>query len=132
MKFKSKILCLLLVLVMLLSVSAAAAANENTTMPFKEDSTDQMSVNVETGNEILGISNNEEVLGAPDETFVKLYEKINNAQDGDTIDLDRNYINTDHYNDGKGILIQKSITIDGHGFTIDANNFGRTFNYYKR
>ena len=64
MKFKSKILCLLLVLAMLLSVSAAAAANENTTMPFKEDSTDQMSVNVETGNEILGISNNEENLCA--------------------------------------------------------------------
>ena len=130
MKFKSKILCLLLVLAMLLSVSAAAAANENTTMPFKEDSADQMSVNVETGNEILGISNSEEVLGAPDGTFVDLYDIINNAQDGGTIELDKNYINTDNYNDGKGIQIKKSITIDGHGFTIDAYNIGRTFNVW--
>ena len=126
MKFKSKILCLLLVLAMLLSVSAAAAANENTTMPFKEDSTDQMSVNVETGNEILGISNNEEVLGAPDGNFGELKTIIDIAQDGDTIDLARNYNNTDVY-DNKGIEIKNSITIDGHGFTIDANNIGRTF-----
>ena len=62
--------------------------------------------------------------------LLSFMKKINNAQDGGTIDLDRNYINTDHYNNGNGIQIKKSITIDGHGFTIDANNFGRTFNVW--
>ena len=102
MKFKSKILCLLLVLAMLLSVSAAAAANENTTMPFKEDSTDQMSVNVETGNEILGISNNEEVLGAPDGTFNALQDKIDNA--AGVLVLENDYANTDNFNQN-GIIV---------------------------
>ena len=72
MKFKSKILCILMLSVLLFSLSAVAA-NENTTIHLKEDSTDQMSVNVETNNEILGISNSEDNLGAPDDgTFKSL------------------------------------------------------------
>ena len=126
MKFKSKILCLLLVLVMLLSVSAVAA-NENTTLPLKEDSTDQMSVNVETNNGILGISNSEENLGAPDDgTFKALQEKINNTAEGGTLVLENNYTNTD-WNFRFGINISKSLTIDGNGFTIDGGKRGRIF-----
>ena len=125
MKFKSKILCLLLVLVMLLSVSAAAAVNENTTMSFKEDSTDQMSVNVETGNEILGISNNEENLCATyDGTFNALQDKIDNA--AGVLVLENDYANTDNFNQN-GISISKSLTIDGNGYTIDALKKGRIF-----
>ena len=116
MKFKSRILCLLLVLLMLLSVTAAAAANENTTLPLQEDSANQMSVNVETNNEILGISNSEKSLGATDNnkilcatddgTFKALQDKIDNAPLGSVVILENNYTNTDNF-DGNGIKISK-------------------------
>ena len=126
MKFKSKILCLLLVLVMLLTISAVAA-NENTILSLKEDSTDQMSVNVETNNEILGISNSEYNLGAPDDgTFTSLQKKINNTAEGGTLVLENNYTNT-NWNFRYGITISKSLTIDGNGFTIDVRKTGRIF-----
>ena len=126
MKFKSKILCILLLSVLLFSLSAVAA-NENTTQSFKEVSEDPVSVSVESNNEILGISNSEESLGAPDDgTFKTLQEKINNTAEGDTLVLENNYTNTDDFN-VEGINISKSLTIDGNGYTIDALQKGRIF-----
>ena len=126
MKFKSKILCILLLSVLIFSLSAVAA-NETTTQSFKEVSADSVSVSVETNDEILGISNSEESLGAPDDgTFKSLQEKINNTAEGDTLVLENDYANTDDFNQN-GINISKSLTIDGNGYTIDALGKGRIF-----
>ena len=76
---------------------------------------------------ILGISNSEESLGAPDDgTFKTLQEKINNTAEGDTLVLENDYANTDNF-DKNGISISKSLTIDGNGYTIDALSKGRIF-----
>ena len=61
-------------------------------IPFTPRFTDMLSV--ETNNEILGISNSEESLGAPDDgTFKTLQEKINNTAEGDTLVLENDYAN---------------------------------------
>ena len=76
---------------------------------------------------ILGISNSEESLGAPDDgTFKTLQEKINNTAEGDTLVLENDYANTDNF-DKNGISISKSLAIDGNGYTIDALSKGRIF-----
>jgi len=57
------------------------------------------------------------ILGSADGgTFTELQEKINNAEEGSTVNLENNY--TD---DGYGcISIAKSITVNGNGYTLDA------------
>lgn len=60
-------------------------------------------------------------------TFTDLQGIINNANKGDTILLTQNYT----YDSGfinTGISINKSLTIDGNGFTLDGAKSGRIFN----
>ena len=61
--------------------------------------------------------------------FEELSYKINNTPKGQILTLNKNYkfVNSSNINN-KGILISKSITIDGNGHTIDANKVSRIFN----
>ena len=59
-------------------------------------------------------------------SFEDLSLKINNTPEGGVLVLDRNYIYINGLN--KGILINKSIVIDGNGHTLDGNNASRIFN----
>lgn len=61
-----------------------------------------------------------------DGTFESLQNKILNANEGDTIYLENDYI-YDDFNENTGIEIKKSITIDGKGHTIDGNYETRIF-----
>ena len=58
--------------------------------------------------------------------FYDLLIKIRNTPEGGVLVLDRNYKFTSGFN--KGILISKSITIDGAGHTLDGNQLSRIFN----
>lgn len=59
-------------------------------------------------------------------TFDELSEIINNAEEGSTIVLDNDYQYVNGSN--KGILINKSITIDGAGHKLIGNKLSRMFN----
>ena len=58
-------------------------------------------------------------------TFSELEKLIKKTEVESTIKLTKNYINT---GSEKEILISKSITIDGQGHILDANNTSRIFN----
>jgi hypothetical protein len=69
------------------------------------------------------------VTGAPEGDFNRLQAYIDRADENTTISLYRNYTFTDGFDDNLagGIVINKTITIDGNGYTIDANRKGRIF-----
>ena len=115
-----KVFSFILLLVFLLPVGAVAADTDGTTSIG--ESTEYVSASVETNEEVLGSSKNEEVLGAQDAgTSTMLQEKINNGNNGDIIVLENNYTNTDNFNP-QGITISKAITIDGNQYTINNEN----------
>ena len=77
--------------------------------------------------DVLTVSNNDVLVDSVDSgTFIELQEKINNASEGSTIELSNNYTYDDTFNAG-GIIINKSLTIEGNGFTINAANQARIF-----
>lgn len=135
MKFeKSIIVALCLCLLMIGSVSATS---DNDTM-VSSDVSDDSQLTVKDDNHIIEENPNDEVIGssekevksAPDDgTFTALQNKINNAADGFTINLENDYM----YNDGfktSGITISKTITINGNGKTINAQGKSRIFYIY--
>ena len=79
--------------------------------------------------EILTESSEEDVMEAnpeDDGTFSALQQKINNAEEGTVITLDKNYT----YDDGfskRGIQINKNLTINGNGHTLDGLSKSRIF-----
>ena len=62
-----------------------------------------------------------------DGTFAALQKKINDAEDGSTITLEKDYTYS-LLSDSGCIEIAKNITIDGNGHTIDAIKQARIFN----
>ena len=66
----------------------------------------------------------------PDGSFTDLRTLIGSASAGSVITLDRNYVYTNG-DSRDGILIDKSITIDGAGYTIDAKHNARIFDIYR-
>lgn len=73
-------------------------------------------------------SNSNELLGAVDDYDV-LYSQINNTPKGGILELGKDYKFANNSNfPKKGILISKSITIDGKGHSINANKVSRVFN----
>ena len=61
-----------------------------------------------------------------DGTFTALQRIINNAAPGDTITLDRNYFYNSAFSKD-GIVINKSLTIDGKGHTLNGQSKSRIF-----
>ena len=102
------ILCLILFFASLVEISAA------------EDlvSSDTLSVS-QSDDEIMASGDNA--------TFTFLQKKINEAPEGSIINLENNYA----YDSGfsiDGIIINKELTINGNGYTIDALGQSRIFN----
>ena len=75
---------------------------------------------------IIASSQNEDVINAASGTFTELQNKIDAAAEGSTITLDKDY----KYNSGfsvKGIEINKDLTINGKGHTLDGLSKARIF-----
>ena len=133
-------LCLILFFVSVSAVSAAEDANQTITDDINKviSTGDTLSVSaIEDVNQTidntkdmgtLSVSENIDVISAKDAgTFTALQEKINNAREGSTINLENDY----KYDSGfstDGITINKELTIDGKGYAIDGNNMARIFN----
>ena len=61
-------------------------------------------------------------------SFKDLQDLISNAREGSTIKLHTNYTYTDDDSAlNNGIIIDRDLTIDGNGFTIDGSNKARIF-----
>ena len=105
MTFKGKILILFCLIALVFSMAGVSAGDVNQTI-FSDTS-------------ILG--------NADGGTFTELQDKINNAEDGSTLTLENNYTYDNSFK-GEYISIAKNITVDGNGYTIDANNASGIFN----
>ncbi|WP_407422919.1 Ig-like domain-containing protein [Methanobrevibacter sp.] len=116
--FKKKFVILAIFLVSLMAVSAVSAA-DNATGDV---------VGVEgIADEAVGVGNDEEILEVNNlGTFIDLANEIANADI--ELNLNRNYTYCDDDSDYKnGIIINKSIVINGNGYAINGNDQARAF-----
>ena len=144
MKFKKFIIFICLIVCMF-SIASVCASDINDTVVASEDQSDDI-ISIENSNDtvvasedqsddIISIENsdNDEIsvteeneLSADAGTFTDLADAIEHAVD-DLI-LTKNYTySTGDSSYSDGIVINKTITIDGNGFTINGNNQARAF-----
>ena len=117
---------LAILLVTLLIVSAVSAADNATEdIVGVEETTDEV-VGVENDNQVIdSVDFESNLLSAnSDGTFTDLANEINNANG--TLYLTKNYV-YDSSKDSRYIRIEKEITINGKGFTINGDNKARAF-----
>ena len=130
---KKIILVLMLILLALFSIACVCAGDMNDTVISNQDDSQIELTVIENNNIELNIDENQAIgeknpINEEDNgTFTALQQKINNAGDNSTIIFANNYT----YDNGftaNGILINKSLTIDGKGYTINASHQSRIFN----
>lgn len=124
MKLNLKLISLLLIL-FFVTISFVSASeideleiNDNNNVRVNDMSTENIGANL--------IQEKEPLSAANSKTFKDLNSEISKAEAGDTIVLDSDYV----YNSGftnNGITINKKLTIDGNGYTLDAKKSGRIF-----
>ena len=105
-----------ILLIFILAISAVSAEDLNTT-------TDSVAIDEKN---VSTVSDDTDILGDDEGTFSQLQDMIDNATEGSTITLDKNY----SYDDGfsqEGISITKNIIINGNNFTLNCKNSGRIF-----
>ena len=117
-KMKKKLFFILLITCILFSVSSVVASDVNDTVV----ASDAADVAVASGEDSVVASD------ADDGTFKALQDKIYSADAGSTIDLTRDYKYTDDFKITTGVFINKDITINGNGHTIDGMGKSRIFN----
>ena len=101
------------------------ASEDDSTIELSQAGTDEMLSSDEE--ELIGQTENVELISEGNSgTFTELQANITQATQGSTLTLNKNY----EYDSGfniEGIVINKSITIDGNGFKIDAQGKSRIF-----
>ena len=125
---------LVLAIFIFTATSVYASDMNDTVIASEDDSTIELS-QADTGemmsseeDELIGQTENVELISEGNSgTFTELQANITQATQGSTLTLNKNY----EYDSGfdiEGIVINKSITIDGNGFKIDAHGNSRIFN----
>lgn len=132
MKHNKGILILCLFICALFTISSVCASDLNEIDADDDlESIDEIQTIEETNDdEIICESNNDEIISEEgDGTFQELQDMINDAAENSTITLDKDYIpDVDFYKtNSMGIKINKSLTIDGKGHTLNADGKGRIF-----
>ena len=128
MNFTSKIFILIL-LTFIIGISAVSASDDigdNVTLSESSVSLDDSNYDVEL---VESSPSDSDVLSASPGTFSYLQELIDNDTEG-TITLDRNYAynNRDDSALLSGIVINRSLVINGAGHSIDGKSKARIFN----
>ncbi|MBR6023618.1 MAG: Ig-like domain repeat protein [Methanobrevibacter sp.] len=120
-----KFLILIGLILFIVSISAVSATEDlNQTI---DDGAGDLVVSDDT----LSVSLNDDEIGAKDDgTFTALQEKINSASSGSTIYLENDYYREE--SDPNKITINKALTINGNGHTIDVdgNYYGQSRVFY--
>lgn len=133
MKFKHCIVFFSLMLCFLLC-GCVVASDVNDTIITNNEGNEQISVNEEyavnyENDENQAVEAVDDLLGDEDNgTFTALQLKVSLASSGSTINLSRDYKYNDEFKISSGIFINKDLTINGNGHTIDGMNKSRIFN----
>ena len=140
--FKNKVAIFIILILALLSIGLASAEdvsslNATVSTDLMNDSSAEDVASVYSENNSLDVvseDNGDTLTGESSnynltsKSFTDLNKEINSANG--TLTLDSNYkmLNNESSTFKDGITISKNISIDGNGFTINANNLGRIFN----
>lgn len=137
MKRKS-LLIILLVACMLFSISGVVASDADATLVNDTVlSSDENNFVVDNANDDIASSSNAEnqplkennaVNEKDDGTFTSLQLKVMNADAGSTINLLNDYKYNSDFKLTTGVFINKDITINGNGHTINGMGLSRIFN----
>ena len=144
-------LYILLIFLVLVSLSAVSAADDNANGIISVDDNDELILDEAIDDDVSNANNNydeeliletpaDDLVGSENDatplkegatgSFSDLNKLINeDFSSNDTITLNGNY----KYSDGDdafvhGIVINRGVTIDGNGFTLDGSNSARMFN----
>ncbi|RAP49755.1 MAG: hypothetical protein BZ138_07245, partial [Methanosphaera sp. rholeuAM270] len=112
MKFKWIILAALLIV----TVTAVSAADNSSLQE-----TPSLEIEVDDEPQIISAQPDEIITETDNGTFAALEKKISDASPNAIIELENDYACEDDFGAG-GITIDKPLTIDGKGFTIDAKS----------
>ncbi|MBE6499875.1 MAG: hypothetical protein E7Z80_04955 [Methanobrevibacter thaueri] len=136
MNFKKNIILIISLVLIFAILLSAVSANTNTSNVQITNEKDISIINEDNnGVKTINQNNNDSELSFNDkeimsnehifdgETFSQLQEEINNASSGDSIKLNKNIIQ----NGLSQIYINKTLTIDGNGHTINADGKSRIF-----
>ena len=118
-----KLMILAIFIVSLLAVSAVSAA---------DNATEDIAGVEKTADEVVSVNENQTILNAKDVgTFTELQKMIDNAPDGSTVTLKKDYQYDEGFSEGSIYIdADKKLTIDGKGHTIDAKSKSRIFSIY--
>ena len=128
---KKMVFILCLAICVVFAISGVCAGDINDTVVASDDGqviydVDEEKVVCPADKLPIASSQNEDVINAASGTFTELQNKIDAAAEGSTITLDKDY----KYNSGfsvKGIEINKDLTINGKGHTLDGLSKARIF-----
>ena len=135
MKSKKHLLVVLSAFLIVFITSASAVDANDADIASIDESTDIVNekLALDSSSDTLSVSNDSNVLGNDEHinegnggTFTELQANITQSASGSTLTLTKNY----EYDDGfatDGILIDKTLTIDGQGHKIDAQGKSRIF-----
>ena len=121
MKFKKSFLTLCILILFLFGIVCVSASDINETLIADEEP--QI---IEQANDDIIESTQENVLGEDVGTFTDLQDLIIASDKNSTITLDKDYA----YDEGfstRGIVVNKNLTIDGNGHTLDGLSKSRIF-----
>ena len=121
---------LTVILVSLLAVSAVSAADNATDDVVSVEETTDDVVSVDEAEDVISVEENQVILSENNNvgTFDDLQIEIDNATEGSVLNLTRDY--NGHY--GSRIQLNKNLTIDGQGHTLDCLGEGGCSAFYSK
>ena len=122
MKFKKILFPILLIIILISIVAVGAADTDNATIASESD---PQLLEQDSGDN-LGISQEPELSGNNNGNFSELQMRILLAPEGSTITLDKDYTYNNEFITS-GIIINKNLTIDGNGHTLNGQSKSRIF-----
>ena len=109
---------LLLVFMMALILSAASASELEDGILETPGEDDTYAINEET----------EDTLKEEDDgTFTELQNRVDSAYENSEISLEKDYAYDENFINNKGVMFNKSITVNGNGHAINGRNISNTF-----
>ena len=129
-----KIIFIAILLVSLFAVSTVSAA-ENSTNDIINSEQNTVNLAISDDSDVIAADDDVEVMSATQEdilsasegSYKDLSDLIGKTKEKEILKLNKNYKYDNSFNNVNGITINKAITIDGNGHSIDGNNLARAF-----
>ena len=113
-----RVFFILFLFVMVMGLVSAVGASDSVGDIMTNGTVDEIGIydNIETGD----LKSDDVLESSDDGTFTALQNKINDAKEGSTINLENDYHFNLNFNSVNGVKIDKSLTINGNGHVIDG------------